>query len=76
MEGQKPAVGKSYNSWIEIVKNSKWCIGTKSQYIAFLGVLIKRIVDKGWTVDEAWKAVCSDSKKLGHYINSDNAKPV
>ena len=32
------------------------------------------LVSKGWTVGEAWDAVCNDSKKLGHYWNSDNAK--
>ena len=74
MAGEKPAVGKSYNWWKETVKDSKMCFGTKAQYVAFLGVLIKMLVDKGWTVGEAWDAVCNDSKKLGHYWNSDNAK--
>lgn len=74
MAGEKPAVGKSYNWWKETVKDSKWCFGTKAQYVAFLGVLIKMLVSKGWTVGEAWDAVCNDSKKLGHYWNSDNAK--
>lgn len=74
MAGEKPAVGKSYNWWKETVKDSKWCFGTKPQYVAFLGVLIKMLVSKGWTVGEAWDAVCNDSKKLGHYWNSDNAK--
>ncbi|MBP3285134.1 MAG: hypothetical protein J6M02_06500 [Clostridia bacterium] len=76
--GEKPAVGRSYNWWRENAK--KYCtkrksrLGTKSQYVAFLGVLIKTLVDEGWTVDEAWNAVCNDSKKLGHYWNSENTK--
>lgn len=74
MAGEKPAVGKSYNWWKETVKDSKWCFGTKAQYVAFLGVLIKMLVAKGWTCCEAWDAVCNDSKNLGHYRNSDNAK--
>lgn len=74
MAGERPAVGKSYNWWEETVKNSKWCLGTKAQYVAFLGVLIKMLVAKGWTVGEAWDAVCNDSKNLGHYSNSDDAK--
>ena len=74
MAGEKPAVGKSYNWWKETIKDSKWCFGTKAQYVAFLGVLIKMLVAKGWKVGEAWNAVCNDSKKLGHYWNSDNAK--
>ena len=74
MAGEKPAVGKSYNWWKEAVKDSKWCFGTKAQYVAFLGVLIKMLVAKGWTCCEAWDAVCNDSKNLGHYWDSDNAK--
>lgn len=74
MAGEKPAVGKSYNWWRETVKDSKWCFGTKAQYVAFLGILIKMLVAKGWTCCEAWDAVCNDSKNLGHYRNSDDAK--
>ena len=69
-----PALSKPYYWWIEIAKDSKCSIGTKSQYVAFLGVLIKMLVSEGWKVSEAWDAVCNDSKKLGHYSNSDNAK--
>ena len=72
--GERPAVGKSYNWWEETVKDSDFCLGTKAQYVAFLGVLIKMLVAKGWTCCEAWDAVCNDSKNLGHYSNSDNAK--
>lgn len=72
--GDLPATGKSYNWWEETVKDSKWCLGTKAQYVAFLGVLIKMLVAKGWSCCEAWDAVCNDSKNLGHYRNSDNAK--
>lgn len=72
--GDLPAVGKSYIWWEATVKDSKWCLGTKAQYVAFLGVLIKMLVAKGWTCCEAWNAVCNDSKNLGHYNNSDNAK--
>ncbi len=72
--GERPAVGKSYNWWEETIKDSKWCFGTKAQYVAFLGILIKMLVAKGWTCCEAWDAVCNNSKNLGHYRNSDNAK--
>ena len=71
--GELPATGRSYNWWERTVKHSKWSIGTRSQYIAFLGVLIKNLVAKGWSCCEAWYAVCNDSKALGHYRNSDNA---
>jgi len=76
--GEKPAVGKSYNWWRDNAKKfnprRKSRLGTKSQYIAFLGVLIKALVAEDWDIDEAWDAVCNDSEKLGHYWNSENAK--
>ena len=76
--GKKPAVGKSYNWWRDNAKKfnprRKSRLGTKSQYIAFLGVLIKTLIAEDWTVDEAWDAVCNNSEKLGHYWNSENVK--
>ena len=75
--GLKPAVGKSYNWWEENAKafcpDRKSRLGTKSEYVAFLGVLIKKLVESGWSVDDAWNAVCNDSKKLGHYWDSEGA---
>ena len=72
--GNKPAVGKSYDWWEEEAK--KYApergsrLGTKSEYIAFMAVLIKELVDSGKPVEWAWDAVCNDSKELGHYWNS------
>ena len=77
MEGKKPAVEKSYNWWDKIARNL--CprrhsrLGIKSEYVAFLGVLIKKLVEIGWKVAEAWSAVCDDSRKLGYYWDSTNA---
>ena len=78
-EGEMPAVGKSANFWNEKLKkfmadkNSR--MGTLLQYAAFLGLLIKYLIEEiGYKVAEAWKAVCDDSKELGHYWNSDYAK--
>lgn len=75
--GMAPAVGKSFNWWEEAARKfypeRKSQLGTKSRYIAFLAVLIKTLVANGWTVANAWNAVCNDSKKLGNYCNSDNA---
>ena len=76
--GMKPAVGKSYNWWYEHSK--KFCserksrLGTKSEYIAFLAVFIKEMVASGKSLEWAWNAVCNDSKELGHYWNSNDAK--
>ncbi|MBO4816105.1 MAG: hypothetical protein J5507_04200 [Clostridia bacterium] len=74
--GKKPAVGRSYNWWVDTAKdfmpNSR--LGIRNEYVAFLGVLIKKLVKNGWSISKSWRAVCTDSKELGHYWNSDNAK--
>ena len=74
--GKKPAVGKSYNWWEKAAKkfDSSCRLGTRYEYVAFLGVLIKKLVENGWSLSNAWKAVCKDSKALGHYSNSWNKK--
>lgn len=77
--GMKPAVGKSPNWW---EKNAKKFmpekgsrLGMTKERIAFLGLLIKYLIEeKGYTVSNAWKAVCNQSKDLGHYWDSENAK--
>ena len=80
VEGMRPAVGKSYNWWNKVAK--AFCperhsrLGTKSEYVAFLGVLIKKLLENGWKVEEAWSAVCCDSREIGNYWNSKNAKHV
>jgi len=77
--GLKPAVGRNGYWWLTNAKKyapeRKSRLGTNSEYIAFLGVLIKMLIAKNWTMDEAWHAVCNDSKSLGNYRNSLNAYP-
>lgn len=76
--GNKPAVGKSFNWWETIANeycpehNSRLC--TKLEYGAFLGVLIKKLIESGQGLFKAWESVCINSKELGHYSNSENAK--
>lgn len=77
--GRKPAFGKTYYWWEAKAKafnpERRSRLGTWSEYVAFLGVLIKTlVVYEGWSIDGAWNAVCNDSAKLGHYWNSNNAK--
>ncbi|MBQ9314513.1 MAG: hypothetical protein IJ220_05920 [Clostridia bacterium] len=76
--GKMPAVGKSYNWWEkkadEYLPERGSHLGTKKERIAFLGVLIKTLVERGSTFHNSWKAVCDDSIFLGHYRNSVNAK--
>ena len=79
--GMKPAVGKSANWWKEKAKEfmpeKDSRLGTTKERIAFLGLLIKYLIEeKGYKVSDAWKAVCNQSKDLGHYYDSENAKHV
>lgn len=78
--GMKPAVGKlSVTDWKRVAeeflpeKGSR--LGATKERIAFLGLLIKYLIEaKGYEVKDAWKAVCGQSKDLGHYSDSENAK--
>lgn len=73
-----PAVGQSQYWWK--LTAEKYCpsrnsrLGTRLEYGAFLGVLIKMLVEEGKSVEWAWNAVCNDSSELGHYWSSENAK--
>lgn len=77
--GRDPAVGNSAKFWAKKLKqfmperNSR--MGTVRERDALLGFLIKYLIEEqGYEVAEAWKAVCDDSRNLGHYRNSKNAK--
>lgn len=78
--GRKPAVGKSAKWWNEnapkFMPNKNSRMRDLLEHDVVLGVMqIKYLVEeKGYKVEEAWKAVCADSKDLGHYRNSKNAK--
>jgi len=75
--GKMPVRYESFNEWHELAKkymperNSR--LGTRFEYVAFLGVLIKKLIEEGKSVEWAWNAVCNDSRELGHYWNSKNA---
>ena len=76
--GKMPAIGKSYNWWVKAAKSFKERrgsrLGTRMEYVAFMGVLIKELVASGWEISDAWNAVCNESSKLGHYKNSPFAE--
>jgi len=76
--GSSPAVGKTFRWWEKTAKEfcpeRKSRLGTESEYTAFLGVLLKKLVADGWKVNEAWDAVCNDARMLGHYWNSEGAR--
>lgn len=72
--GRRPAVGRSYLWWYETART--FCrergsrLGSWEEYVAFMGVIIKSLVEGGWDPYAAWLAVCEDSKDLAHYKNS------
>ncbi len=74
VSGFKPAVGYSYNELEKIANENDLRLGTKDEYILFLGWLINSLINEGWSEDNSWKAVCCDSRELGHYLNSARAK--
>ena len=48
-------------------------LGYATQRIAFLGYIIKLLVEKHkYTLDEAWYAVCDDSGKIAYFANSNS----
>lgn len=71
---RKPAVGRSYNWWSSAAQRCGGRLGTELEYGAFLGVLLKRLVELDCkSVELAWHLVCNDSRILGHYLNSKNS---
>lgn len=77
--GHWPAVYRSAKFWDEKFqkfmpeKNSR--MATLLQRDVFLVFLIKYLVEeKNYTVAAAWEAVNYNSKHIGHYINSKDAK--
>lgn len=72
--GFKPAVGYSYNELENLAEENGLRLGTKFEYVLFLGTLINNLIAEGWSEADAWYSVCVDSKELGHYCNSADAK--
>lgn len=70
--GKMPAIGKSKSWWDMKAHEHGGRLGKRREYTAFLGVLIKKLIENGRTVKEAWYEVCVDSKKLGNYIDAEN----
>ena len=79
--GKSPAIRRSIKWWDENAKKfmpeKESRIGSVEQRIAFLGALIKHFVEeKVYTVEEAWKAVCDQSKYLGYYADSPDSPNI
>ena len=77
-KGLQPAVGFSQREWAKMLKeynpsrNSRQM--TRTEYACRNLFLIQKLVESGYKIEEAWRAVCDNSKDIGHYYNSDNAK--
>ena len=74
LPGCKVAVGYSYNEWKRIAKRNGLRLGEIDEYILFIGWLINSLVNEGWSEADARFAIFTDSRVLGHYCNSENAK--
>lgn len=70
--------GFSQNKWAKMLKdynpsrNSRQM--TRTEFACRNLFLIQKLVKSGYEIEEAWEAVCDDSRKIGHYLNSDNHK--
>lgn len=70
--------GFSQKQWAKMLKdynpsrNSRQM--ARTEYACRNLYLIQKLVQSGYEIAEAWKAVCDDSIKIGHYRNSDNPK--
>lgn len=76
--GSMPAVGKSATWWYikaqSFMPEKGSRLGTTEERLAFLALIIKELIKRGYSVDDAWSAVCEGSKNLGHYRDSKEAK--
>ena len=72
-KGKAPAVGNTYNWWVETASNMPtvegrhWHLATEYQYYAFLVWLINKLVKGGKRVETALNMVVVDSRELGNY---------
>lgn len=77
-KGEPVANYKSAQWWAEALKNvmpsKNSRMGTKTEYEAFAGCLIKELIEElKYTTREAWRVICDDSTNLGNYLNSPGA---
>ena len=77
--GMEPAIGKlQEQEWKfaakQFLPKKGSRLGTANERNAFLGLLIKYLIEeKGYTISDAWEAICDQSKDLGHYCDSENS---
>lgn len=71
ISGCRPSVGLSYNEILALARNNGLKLGTRNHWRLFLGTLIHRLIEAGWTEKDAFYAVCNDSGKLGNFSSAD-----
>ena len=74
-KGEKPAVGKSARWWAEnarlVSPKKKSRLASVYEEDLFNGMLIRYLIkESGFTVSEAWHAVCRKSARLGNFWDS------
>ena len=69
--GNKPAINHDFKWWKRTAE--EFCpergsrLGSKLEYVAFCGWLMKRMLKADWKIDEVWALVCDDSQEIGYY---------
>lgn len=77
--GSRPAVGYSYNWWVEAVskmpavEGKNWEVASEYQYYAFLVDIVNKKVSSGESLADALEEVVNDSTCCGHYYNSEDS---
>lgn len=69
-----PAVYSSFDMQKKLAKDNGVRLGSKNQYVLFLATLIHRMIEEGWSSQNAFSAVCTDSAELGNYCISEDNK--
>lgn len=77
--GMMPAVRKSMIWWAkqakEFLPEKESRLGSEEERIAFLALLMKELIEEwGYSISDAWEAVCDQSSGIGHYWDSKDAK--
>ena len=71
--GNKPVLQKTFTWWEKTAKEIGGHIATRSEYIAFLGVIIKLLIAEGKTIAEAWNEICNNSSHQQNEESDDDS---
>ena len=77
-KGMIPAVGYNYPFWKRVLReydptrNSRMM--SKTEYVYRNMLIVQQLYENGWSVEDSWKAVFRDSKKVGVFRHSIEGK--